>query len=93
MVTMQSSYLILGGAGFLGSHVVTELLSRGYSPETIVVFDLDIVAEPDRIVGIRYFNGDITIEKQLLEVFSKARFNQLSPWNNQLTHDSRHLHR
>ncbi|KAL2066028.1 hypothetical protein VTL71DRAFT_2099 [Oculimacula yallundae] len=70
MASMQSSYLVLGGAGFLGSHLVTELLSRGYPPESIAVFDLDSVPEPEKIAGIRYFIGDITKEEQLLEVFS-----------------------
>ena len=45
--------LVVGGAGFVGSHLVEDLLSRGY---TVSVFDEKV---PEPIEGVTAFEGDI----------------------------------
>lgn len=66
------SCLVIGGAGFLGSHLVNELVTHGWSPTSIAVFDLEIVPDVEQINGISYFTGDITNEGELFETFSKV---------------------
>ncbi|KAI6649282.1 Sterol-4-alpha-carboxylate 3-dehydrogenase, decarboxylating [Oopsacas minuta] len=45
--------LVVGGAGFLGSHLAEDLISRGY---TVSVYD---IRSADPIEGVTYFQGDI----------------------------------
>ena len=62
------TWLIVGGGGYIGSHVVQELLSHGFSP---LIFDnfsrgnLNLAKEYSRI-----FIGDITNEDDLENVFN-----------------------
>lgn len=54
--TMPESYLITGGNGLLGSHIVRQLLERGET--AVAVFDIAPAADPDP--RVREFLGDIT---------------------------------
>ena len=62
------TWIIVGGGGYIGSHVVQELLSHGFSP---LIFDnfsrgnLNLAKEHSRI-----FIGDITNEEDLENVFN-----------------------
>lgn len=51
-------YLVTGGAGFIGTNLVTELLKQGHS---VVVLDNYVGGrQPDRVVaGVEYVEGDI----------------------------------
>lgn len=64
------SYLVIGGAGFFGSHVVKELLFRGTLPSSIAIFDLEAVPETERFNGVYYIIGNITDEIELKEAFA-----------------------
>ncbi|KAH9924146.1 uncharacterized protein B0H18DRAFT_1012501 [Fomitopsis serialis] len=58
---MPESYLITGGNGLLGSHVVRLLLERGET--AVAVFDIAPSADPDP--RVRVFLGDITNREDL----------------------------
>jgi len=45
--------LVIGGGGFLGQHIVEELLARGHS---VCVFDLRTTFQDDRLT---YYSGDL----------------------------------
>ena len=68
------SYLVIGGCGFLGSHIVDLLLERG--ERSVSVFDLIIRdADIERWAGkVTVFSGDLTnaasVSKAVREVFS-----------------------
>ena len=48
---MAEKVLVTGGAGYIGSHTVLELLEAGYSPMVIDNFHNAIRGEPDRGKG------------------------------------------
>ena len=59
--------LVTGGAGFIGSHLASELLKRKYS---VVVFDNLCSGKPANLreisgkTGFRFLEGDIRDETQ-----------------------------
>ena len=69
------SYLVIGGCGFLGSHIVDLLLERG--ERSVSVFDL-IIRDADierwGAGKVTVFSGDLTnaasVSKAVREVFS-----------------------
>ncbi|KZT66580.1 NAD(P)-binding protein [Daedalea quercina L-15889] len=58
---MPESYLVIGGNGLLGSHIVRLLLARGET--AVAVFDIAPSADPDP--RVRVFLGDITNREDL----------------------------
>ncbi|CDS07071.1 hypothetical protein LRAMOSA09594 [Lichtheimia ramosa] len=75
----QKYVLVTGGAGYIGSHTVVELLTVGYS---IVVMDnmcnshLEALRRVERLAGrpVEFFKGDVTCEADLERCFSLYRF-------------------
>jgi sterol-4alpha-carboxylate 3-dehydrogenase (decarboxylating) len=63
-------YLVIGGAGFLGSYIVQALISRGESH--VAVYDLSKPGEKDVVEGATYFCGDILDEDQLFDCLTKV---------------------
>ncbi|CAE6420558.1 hypothetical protein ACGC1H_006615 [Rhizoctonia solani] len=59
------SYLVIGGSGFLGRHIVEALVARGEKDVAV----LDIVQRYD---DVRFFSGDITNEGEVADVIRKA---------------------
>lgn len=69
MSEVPAKHMVIGGAGFLGSHIVTTLKAR--SDVTVGVFDLVQPSPSKSVEGVEYFTGDITRETRLIEVFKQ----------------------
>jgi len=54
--------LVIGGGGFLGQHIVEELLSKDHS---VSVFDLRTTFHDDRVT---FFNGDLCTKQVYLSL-------------------------
>jgi UDP-glucose 4-epimerase len=63
--------LITGGAGYIGSHTIHYLISRGIRPEEIIVFDNLVYGHrefvPDKV---KFYSGDLLNKKDIDAVFS-----------------------
>jgi len=71
--------LVTGGAGFIGSHTVVELMNNGHTP--VIVDDFrnssrDMIAAIEKIVGdsVICFQADVGNSKQLSDIFKKFSF-------------------
>lgn len=60
--------LVTGGAGYIGSHTVLELLSKG---EEVIVLDNLQKGHRDAVLGGTFYFGDIRDENLLEEIFQK----------------------
>ena len=69
MTSQQISYLVVGGCGFLGHHIVSQLLDT----HTAQVFVLDLRTDRNRLSGAQYYNADLTSEKEVLDVLRKVK--------------------
>lgn len=69
----SSSVLIIGGAGYVGSHMVRNLLERGVTP---VVFD-NLSTGVRKFVprGVPFVRGDLRRAEDVARVFKKFRIN------------------
>jgi UDP-glucose 4-epimerase len=63
--------LVCGGAGYIGSHMVRQLLRRGHEP---VVFDNLSTGHRAAVQGTPLIVGDVTDPAALADVFSNGRF-------------------
>ena len=73
---MQKSILVTGGAGFIGSHTVVELLNRNY--KVIVVDNLcnssaESLRRVEKITGktVQFYQADICDKAALEKIFSE----------------------
>ncbi|KAJ3521790.1 hypothetical protein NMY22_g12165 [Coprinellus aureogranulatus] len=82
------SYLVLGGNGFVGSHIVQRLLARG--EKLVAVYSRSKPPARKLVEGVEYYTGDITDQKRLVEVMLECRatvvFNTVSPPHNDDEH-------
>lgn len=67
---MFRSYLVIGGAGFLGSHIVQALVNHGGS--SVAVYDVKVPRDEERVAGVEYFTGDILDKDKLVDVLNQA---------------------
>ena len=63
--------LVVGGAGYIGSHMVRELLEKGYDP---LVFDNLSTGYADAVPEGRLIVGDLADKEHLRQLFSTNRF-------------------
>lgn len=61
---MPESYLVIGGSGFLGRHIVEALVARG---DTVSVFDL-----VQRHFDVPFYSGDITNDQDVGNAIQKV---------------------
>lgn len=66
----QESFLIIGGCGFLGRHIVQQLVGRG--ERQVAVFDLVQRHFDDNVT---FYTGDITFPDDLREAITKSKAN------------------
>jgi UDP-glucose 4-epimerase len=69
---MQTTVLVTGGAGFIGSHVVRHCLEFGY--EVVVLDDLSGGFEDHIPAGAKFVKGSVTDEKLVTELFAQYKF-------------------
>ena len=64
-----SSVLVVGGCGFLGHHIVTQLLENS----SVQVSVLDLHTTNNRLPSVSYHDGDITSEATVRSVLQKVK--------------------
>lgn len=67
----RARILVTGGAGFIGSHVVDQLISRGYEP--IVIDNLSSGKASNINSYAKFYKIDITDQAQLSQVFAQEK--------------------
>ena len=65
MTTSRDLYLVIGGSGFVGRHIVEQLLDRG---DTVSVFDI-----VQRYHDVPFYSGDISNEEEVTSALRKVR--------------------
>lgn len=68
---MTKTILVTGGGGYIGSHLILQLIEFGYRP---IVFDNDSRSSGIKFSDIEYFNGDLRSLSDLNDCFSKYEF-------------------
>jgi sterol-4alpha-carboxylate 3-dehydrogenase (decarboxylating) len=63
-VHQKDIYLVIGGSGFLGRHIVQGLLDRG---DSVSVFDI-----VQRYHDVPFYSGDITDEASIVQALQKV---------------------
>ena len=78
----MTNILITGGAGYIGSHTVVELIERGFTPIIVDNFlnsSSKVLDRIEKITGIRpqLYDCDIFDEAQLRTVFEQHNFDSV----------------
>lgn len=64
--------LVTGGAGYIGAHVVWELLKSGYEP--VVLDNLSTGKQENLLTGVRFVEGDLSDINLLKDLFAQEQF-------------------
>ena len=81
---MKSKLLVLGGSGFIGSHVAQRAINKGY--ETYVICR-KLPKQKEIIKGVKYIQLDIS-NKNDLKIISKISFNYIVNLSGYIDHSS-----
>lgn len=68
---MRSNYLVIGGAGYIGSHMVKHLVAEGH--QVVIVDDLSS-GHADALIGGELIVHDFADQKFLDELFTQHKF-------------------
>ncbi|KAF5382594.1 hypothetical protein D9615_002746 [Tricholomella constricta] len=68
----RGRHFVIGGAGFLGSHIVEALTARS-NVQSLAVFDLVSPSDGENVDGVEYISGDIVDEEKLTEALKKTQ--------------------
>lgn len=71
-VKTLGSVLVIGGCGFLGHHIVSQLREESYSAHVSV---LDLRTDRNRVPSVSYYDADITSESDVARVLREVRPN------------------
>ncbi len=66
MKEQMSTILVTGGAGYIGSHVVKELLKKGHRP---IVYDNLQTGHRKAVKCVPFIHGDLNDQRELKETF------------------------
>ncbi|KAK0510845.1 hypothetical protein JMJ35_006397 [Cladonia borealis] len=66
---ISTSVLVIGGCGFLGHHIVSQLLE----PSTAQISVLDLRTTKNRLQGATYYDADITSPDTVRDVLQKVK--------------------
>jgi UDP-glucose 4-epimerase len=67
----MSTILVTGGAGYIGSHVVKELLKKGHRP---IVYDNLQTGHRNAVTGVPFIEGDLSDRRKVKQVFQSHPF-------------------
>jgi len=70
----NDTILVVGGAGYIGSHMVKDLLEAGYG---VVTLDNLSTGHPDLLTGGDFVEGDLSDERVLDRIFSSYRISSV----------------
>ncbi|WP_447578943.1 UDP-glucose 4-epimerase GalE [Achromobacter kerstersii] len=78
---MTTSLLVTGGAGYIGSHTLIELIAAGYKPLVLDNFSNsspEVLKRVEELSGqaVEFVEGDIQDESALVALFEKRRLDQ-----------------
>lgn len=78
---MTTSLLVTGGAGYIGSHTLIELIAAGYKPLVLDNFSNsspEVLRRVQELSGqaVEFVEGDIRDESALVALFEKRRLDQ-----------------
>lgn len=80
MAPTKDIYMVIGGNGFLGRHIVQQLLNRG---DIVSVFDI-----VERYSDVSFYSGDITDQDSVASALRKVRLQHVLRPSRLIIHDS-----